>query len=231
MDAAGNGSFGILRWMASTNVEIVGEGAASEVKHKATRLDHQSAIRTVLCEGCDYVTFSRYRPSTAPRGEPGFVGQERMSGMHAFQSIQLAATPFENVCGDGVRHRHRPGDGTELSVSVGVPSTSTYRDNDFLEQRPQRYRRAGLNEAHRIPRQPFRGPATRTSTSNRPAIDEVDPRRETPHPGQHDRAHDRGVLGDDRAGRRSPTGRSGSSSSTTLSLTGPSAFTTPTTSW
>jgi hypothetical protein len=98
------GGFGIIQLVNLANVEVVGDGPQSIVKLKAKDWTPDREAHAFWCKICNNVTF-RDLTVDGSRNEPGFVGQERMSGVYAFQStnITVERVRFEDVWGDGVQ--------------------------------------------------------------------------------------------------------------------------------
>lgn len=98
------GGFGLIQMIDVSNVIVDGDGPTSVVKQKAKDWRTTPEAHVFWCRRCTEVTFQDFTIDGS-RNEPGFLGQERMSGVYGFEStgITVQRMRFEHVWGDGVQ--------------------------------------------------------------------------------------------------------------------------------
>jgi hypothetical protein len=103
LDRSNNSVPGVVRMIGVTNVNVVGEGAASVVKWKPRNWSTGSDPHLFFCDGCSFVSFSDLAVDGSD-GEPGFSGQEQMHALQFRNSADLTVdqVSFTDTFGDGV---------------------------------------------------------------------------------------------------------------------------------
>jgi hypothetical protein len=132
---AAPGGFGLVQLVNVSNVEVIGDGPTSVVKLKAKDWRTTPEAHAFWCRRCDTVSFRDMRIDGS-RDEPGFFGQERMSGVYAFESTSITVdrVRFEHVFGDGVQLvGSGPGDPTQPPVPVVLTQDVVVRDSEFFD--------------------------------------------------------------------------------------------------
>jgi hypothetical protein len=132
---AQSGGYGLVQLVGVSNVDVVGDGPTSVVKLRAKDWTTTPEAHAFWCKTCAGVAF-RDLTIDGSRSDPGFLGQERMSGVYAFQStsITVERVRFEHVWGDGVQLVGTgPGDPAAPPVPVVLTEDVTVRDSDFFD--------------------------------------------------------------------------------------------------
>ena len=109
-----------------TDLSIVGEGAASIVKHKPRDWITQSDPHLFACDGCAFVSFSDFAINGS-KDDPGFAGHDvrRMHGIQVLNShdVTVQRVSFTDTWGDGVEVFGQPGITEDVTISA----------NDFVD--------------------------------------------------------------------------------------------------
>jgi Pectate lyase superfamily protein len=134
---AAPGGYGLVQLVNVSNVDVVGDGPTSVVKLRARDWRTTPEAHAFWCKRCVDVSF-RDMTIDGSRDEPGFVGQERMSGVYAFQSVSITVqrVRLEHVWGDGVQLVGTgPGDPNDEEPPIPVVLTEdvVVRDSDFFD--------------------------------------------------------------------------------------------------